>query len=68
MAVTTLSSKFQIVIPKEVREFMNLSAGMKFTVVPYGGRIELVPERSMKSLKGSLKGMDVSFEREPDRI
>ncbi|MBI5412739.1 AbrB/MazE/SpoVT family DNA-binding domain-containing protein [Candidatus Peregrinibacteria bacterium] len=68
MTTVTLSPKFQVVIPKEVRESLSLTSGIKLEVVPYGNRIELIPVESLKTLKGSLKGMDTILIREKDRI
>ena len=67
MHTVTLSSKFQIVIPKEIREFAGLKAGTKLEVISLGNRIELVPIVPMAKLKGILKGMDTSISREDDR-
>ena len=64
MSKVTLSPKYQIVIPKEVRENMGLSAGMKFEVFNYGNSISIVPIKPMKEMRGFLKGMDPTFERE----
>jgi len=64
MEVVTLSPKYQIVIPKAVREKWNLKAGQKFQVLAYDGRIELVPVMPIESLRGILKGVNVPFERE----
>lgn len=57
MITTTVSSKFQVVIPQEVRESLGLKAGDKLEVFPYRDRIELVPIRSVRELRGKLKGM-----------
>ena len=57
MATTTISSKFQIVIPKEVREKLHLSPRQRLHIVEKGGVITLVPGVPLKSLKGALKGM-----------
>jgi AbrB family looped-hinge helix DNA binding protein len=57
MATTTISSKFQIVIPKEVREKLRLTPRQRLQVLEKGGIIALVPEVPLKSLKGLLKGM-----------
>jgi AbrB family looped-hinge helix DNA binding protein len=64
MTTITVSPKFQIVIPKEVRETTNIKTGMRLVMLPYGNRIELIPLKSMSQLKGSLKGMDTSNIRE----
>ena len=64
MATTTISPKFQIVIPKEVREKLHLSPHQRLQVVEKGGVITLVPEVPLKNLKGSLKGMSKTGIRE----
>ena len=64
MATTTISTKFQIVIPKEVREKLRLTPQQRLQVVEKGGVITLVPEVPLKSLKGALKGMSKSGLRE----
>lgn len=68
MATVTLSSKFQIVIPKDIRETMNLDSGIKLEIVPYSHRIELIPLQPLSALKGSLKGINTTIKREKDRI
>ena len=57
MVAVTLSTKYQVVIPKEVRKAMHLRPGRKYRVMAYGERIELVPVRPVKSMRGFLKGM-----------
>ena len=64
MVMTTISSKFQIVIPKEVREKLHLSPKQRLHVVAKGGIITLVPEVPLKSLKGALKGLSKTDLRE----
>jgi AbrB family looped-hinge helix DNA binding protein len=68
MQSVTVSPKFQVVIPKTVRESMNLRPGQKMQVVEYAGRIELIPERDIQELRGFLKGINTEFKREKDRI
>lgn len=68
MSTVTLSPKFQVVIPQQVRQLLGLTAGEKLRVVSYAGRVELIPVRSMKSLRGFLKGMDTAIDREKDRV
>jgi AbrB family looped-hinge helix DNA binding protein len=69
MATTTISPKFQIVIPKEVREKLHLYPQQRLQVVEKGGIITLVPEVPLKSLKGALKGMSKTGIREKkDRL
>lgn len=69
MAMTTISPKFQIVIPKEVREKLHLTPSQRLQVLEKGGVITLVPEVPFKSLKGRLKGMPKTDLREKkDRL
>lgn len=70
METVTLSSKFQIVIPKAVRERMKLKPGTKFRVVDVGGTVELFPVRPVKEYRGILKGKltDTEIVREDDRL
>lgn len=67
MKTLTLSPKFQLVIPKHIREAMKLKAGTPMQVVQYGDRIEFIPVRPMQAARGMLKGMDTDFDRENDR-
>ena len=64
MATTTISPKFQIVIPKDVREKLHLYPQQRLQVVEKGGVITLVPEVPIKNLKGSLKGTSKTDIRE----
>ena len=64
MATTTISPKFQVVIPKEVREKLRLTPKQRLQVLEKGGVITLVPEVPLKSLRGLLKGMSKSDLRE----
>lgn len=68
MQTVTVSPKFQVVIPRDVRESLHLRPGQKMQVVEYAGRIELIPERDISDLRGFLKGINTDFEREKDRI
>ncbi|MDR0998514.1 MAG: AbrB/MazE/SpoVT family DNA-binding domain-containing protein [Treponema sp.] len=68
MNKVTLSNKYQVIIPKEVREEIGLKAGVSFEVITYSNRIELVPIKPMKNLKGILKGIDTNIIRDEDRI
>jgi len=68
MARTKVSPKFQIVIPKEIRESMGLKPGEEVEVIELDGIIEIVPVRHPRFLKGSLKGIDPSGIRDRDRL
>lgn len=67
MATVTISPKFQIVIPKEVREKLGLTPGQKVQTIVFEDRIELVPVKPMKKMRGFLKGIDTRVTREADR-
>jgi AbrB family looped-hinge helix DNA binding protein len=67
MATVTVSPKYQVVIPKDVRDGLALAPGDKVEVIQLEGRIELVPVRPIASLRGILKGLKNTFAREQDR-
>ena len=68
MLSVKVSPKYQVVIPKEIRESLHLMPGQRMQVVQYENRIELIPERDIEELEGFLKGMNTSFKREEDRV
>ncbi len=68
MTSVTVSPKYQVVIPKEVRESMGIVSGQKIQVLTYRNRIELIPIKPMEDLRGFLKGIDTNVEREDDRL
>ena len=68
MPAVTVSPKYQVVIPKEVRESMGIFSGQKIQVLTYQNRIELIPIKPMKKMKGFLKGIETEVRRDKDRI
>ena len=68
MQSVTVSPKFQVVIPRLVRERLQLHPGQKMQVVEYEGRVEFIPERDISELRGFVKGVNTQFEREGDRL
>ena len=68
MPAVTVSPKFQVVIPKEIREAMNIAPGQKVQMMIYKGNIVLVPVLPMKDTLGIAKGIDTTIERDDDRI
>lgn len=68
MEKATISPKFQVVIPRSVRERLKLRPGQQVQVIPYDNRIEFIPVRPPQELRGFLEGMSTDFERDPDRI
>jgi AbrB family looped-hinge helix DNA binding protein len=67
METVTVSPKFQVVIPKGIRESLKLAPGQKIQALLYENRIELIPVRPIKKMRGFLKGIDTSIDRETDR-
>jgi AbrB family looped-hinge helix DNA binding protein len=67
MTTVTVSSKYQIVIPRLLRDALGIRPGDKLEAIPYQGRIALVPVRPMKSMRGFLKGIDTDVPRDADR-
>ncbi len=68
MATVTISPKFQVVIPKDVRQKLGLTPGQKVQTILFEDRIELIPVKAIKKMKGFLKGIDTHIPRESDRI
>ncbi len=68
METVSVSPKFQVVIPKSVRKSLGVKAGMRVQVIAYGDRIELLPIRPVKSMRGYLKGIDTRVKRDKDRV
>ena len=68
MTAVTVSPKFQVVIPLAVREAMGLMPGVKLQVIQFEDRIELIPLRGAKALRGTLPGLDTNVLRDDDRV
>jgi AbrB family looped-hinge helix DNA binding protein len=68
MGLVTVSPKFQVVIPRAIREALGIKPGQKVQVVHYDNRVELIPLKPAKKTRGFLKGIDTTVERESDRI
>jgi AbrB family looped-hinge helix DNA binding protein len=68
MKCQKVSSKYQVVIPKEVRESMDLKPGQEVQVVELDEIIHLIPVKNLKQMRGFVQGIDPSIEREPDRV
>ena len=66
---TTISSKYQVVIPKPVRDHLNLKPRQKLTVIEKGNMLILIPQSSLKDLRGIATGVKTSDYREKkDRL
>ncbi len=68
MDIVTISPKFQVVIPREIRERLGLAPGQKVQALAYEDRIEFIPVRPMKRMRGFLAGLDTTVRRERDRV
>ncbi|MDW8212421.1 MAG: AbrB/MazE/SpoVT family DNA-binding domain-containing protein [Roseiflexaceae bacterium] len=69
MDTATISSKYQVVIPRAIREKWNVKPGQKVRFIVYGNRLEIVPVRDLKTARGFLRGMSSDIEREEeDRV
>ena len=68
MTAVTVSPKYQVVIPKEIRDSIGITPGQKVQMLTYRNRIELIPIKPMKQMKGFLKGIDTDVKRDKDRV
>jgi AbrB family looped-hinge helix DNA binding protein len=68
METITVSSRFQVVIPRAICDSLGLWPGQKVQVIRYKGRIELVPLRPIRETRGFLRGIDTDVERKTDRV
>ncbi len=68
MVTVTLSPKFQVVIPKEIRAQLALKPGMKLQILRYGERIEFLPVKKASEMKGFLNDIDTTLNRKEDRV
>ena len=68
MNTLTISPKYQLVIPKAIRELLGLKPGQKMQAIAYNNRIELIPVRPIRQMRGFVRGMDTTIEREDDRV
>ena len=68
MDIVTVSPKFQVVIPRAIRQALGLRPGKKIHAIPFDNRIEMIPGRPIEEMQGFLKGIDTDLEREQDRL
>jgi AbrB family looped-hinge helix DNA binding protein len=68
MQIVKVSPKYQVVIPRAIRELLGIKPGQKVQVIQYENRIELIPVKPVKKMRGFLKGIDTTIEREHDRV
>jgi AbrB family looped-hinge helix DNA binding protein len=68
MTVVTVSPKFQVVIPQQIREALGLQPGQRVQALQYGDRVEFIPVKTVQSMRGFLRGIDTSVPRDRDRV
>jgi AbrB family looped-hinge helix DNA binding protein len=68
MSTVTLSPTFEVLIPEDIRTSLHLTPGEKLHVMPFAGRVELIPVRPIQQMRGFLSGMDTMIERDEDRL
>lgn len=68
MTTVTVSPKYQVVIPKEIREKLKLKPGQKLQIIYLCDRIEFILLKNIKEARGFLKGINTDIKREGDRI
>ncbi len=68
MAVVKVSPKYQVVIPQKIREALGIQPGQKVQALQYLDRVEFIPVRRLKRMRGFLRGLDSTVEREEDRV
>lgn len=67
MSIVTVSPKYQVVIPRHIREALGLEPGQKVQAFEYEGRVEFIPVRPAKALRGFVRGLNTTVPRERDR-
>ncbi len=68
METVIVSPKYQIVIPRAIRKSLGIEPGQKIQVLQYQNRIELIPLKDIREMRGFLKGIDTTVERGGDRL
>ncbi|NLW47905.1 MAG: AbrB/MazE/SpoVT family DNA-binding domain-containing protein [Firmicutes bacterium] len=68
MDTVTISPKYQVVIPQSVREKLGVQPGQKVKMILYENRVELIPIKPVREIRGFLKGIDTTVKRESDRL
>jgi len=68
VGLVKVSSKYQVVIPRAIRQALGIEPGQRLHALLCDGRVELVPIRPIKQMRGSLRGIDTAVERDEDRV
>ncbi|MGI9042892.1 MAG: AbrB/MazE/SpoVT family DNA-binding domain-containing protein [Gemmatimonadaceae bacterium] len=68
MVTVTVSPKYQVVIPREIREKLGIKPGQQIHAIAFEDRVELIPVQSASSMRGFVKGLDTRLKRDNDRV
>ena len=68
MAVVTVSPKFQVVIPRKIREKLGITPGQKVHAIAFEDRVELIPVQPASAMRGFVRGLDTRMDRDDDRV
>ena len=68
MNTVTVSQRYQIVLPPTVRKELGIIPGQEVQIIVYDNRIELIPLKEMRQMRGFLKGIDTDIPRDADRV
>lgn len=68
MSIVTISSRYRVAIPRDVRERLGLKPGQQVQVLPFKGRVELIPLEPIEAARGFLRGIDTTVTRDEDRM
>jgi len=68
MSIVTVSPKYQVVIPQHIRQALGLKPGQKVEALQYLDRVEFIPVRPLRAMRGFLKGIDTTILRDRDRV
>ena len=68
MTVVRVSPRFQVVIPQQIREALGLRPGQQVLALHYADRVEFIPVKALKSMRGFLKGIDTTVSRNRNRV
>ena len=68
MSIVTISSRYRVVIPRDVRERLGLRPGQKVQALPFKGRVELIPLEPIEAARGFVRGIDTTVFRDDDRL
>ena len=68
MTTVKVSSKYQVVIPRAIRDKLKIKAGQKLQLIQYQDRIEFIPQKDIREMKGFLSGINTEVPRNKDRL